>query len=101
MCWLCKPGLEDWAVKRLQALEKQKKMKDKKLATIIFSCYWHSRVVVFYFLFYFLFLPIFIRPQDFVVCMMGRRCWLSKLKARSVLRARLQEVGEGFEMLDP
>lgn len=64
--------------------ETGKKNEGKQLATIIFSCSWHSGVVVFYFLFYFLFLPMFIRPQDLVVCMMGKEVLTSQIKKQGV-----------------
>lgn len=81
---------------------RKKKMKDKQLVTIIFFSYWHSGVVVFYFLFYFLFLPVFIRPQDLVVCMMGKEVLSFQMKSKECSQGKAAGSGyEVFEMLDP
>lgn len=77
-------------MKRLKA---EKKMKGKQLATIIFSCSWHSGVVVLYFLFYFLFLPMFIRPQDLVVCMMGKEVLTSQIKSKECSQGKAAGSG--------
>lgn len=54
--------------------------------------------LIFCFIFYFY--PCSLGPRILWSARWERRCWLFKLKARSVLRARLQEVDEVFEMLD-
>lgn len=68
-------------------------MKDEQLATIIFSCYWHSGAAVFYFLFYFIFLAIFIRPQDFVVCMMGKEVLTFQIKSKELSQGKAAGSG--------
>lgn len=68
-------------------------MKDKQLAAIIFPCYWHSGVVVFYLLFDFLFLPVLIRPQDLVVCRMGKEVLTFQIKSKECCQGKAAGSG--------